>query len=190
MKELDLARLRSNLLSDDLEVKITAVDQACQLVQEIISAVMQMFEEGPERFLIAERLPRLGPTIIEPLETMVIESKESEVQVLAALVLLQLGSKTGVGKLLEAVEVGNTYELLIVRLLAANKVNELIDKIIDRLRKTETSKIDLIVGFLSALLTLKAKVPADLMQRFAQPSMPWQIRTVTEEISLSSATTS
>ena len=183
MKQHDFAQLRSNLLSEDLERRIPALDQACELVQEIVKIGVQMLEKGPARFLVAERLHGLGRTIIEPLQSLLIRSKESEVQILAALVLLQLGSEVGIPVLLQALDTDREYVLLIARHLAANKVDESIDKIVFRLRSAQDSEIDLIVGLLSALRTLEAKVPEDLLRRFEQSSMAWQVRTVVEEIS-------
>ena len=187
MKQLDFVELRSNLLSEDLERKIPALDAACELVQEVVKIGVQILEKGPERFLVAERLHRLGPTIIEPLQSLLIRSNESEVQILASLVLLQLGSEVGVSTLLQALEIDRRYVLLIARHLAANKIHDSIDRIVFRLRGADDSEIDLIVGLLTALGTLEAKVPEDLLERFEQSSMPWQVRRVVEKISRQSS---
>jgi len=145
------------------------------MVQEIVAI--------PQRFLIAERLHRLGPTVIEPLQSLLVKSDNSEVKILSSLVLLQLGSRAGLEELLKAVVVDRTYALLIARHLATNKVYESVDRITNRLRSTDNSQIDLIVGLLTALVELRGEVPEDLMSRFQQPSTPWQVRTLIDQIS-------
>lgn len=187
MKQTSLEALRANLLSENLEEQIPALDQACKLVEDIITIAVQMLEKGPERYLVAERLPRLGPTVVEPLQSLLLRSSNSEVKVLASLVLLRLGSEIGMDVLMHALSVDRNYPVLIAEHLAARKVCESADRMISRLRTAEPDEIDLIVGFLRALAELRAEIPADLMSRFTQPSMPWQVRRVSEEISKQSS---
>ena len=182
MKLIDLEELRSTLLSDDLEKQIPALDQACTLVQEIITITIQMLENGRQRFLVAERLHRLGPSAIEPLQSLLVRSNESEVKILVSLVLLQLGSKVGVDELLQALVIDRDYVVLIARHLAKSQIYESVDRIISRLRIADSTEIDLIVGLLDALVELRVEVPGDLLNHFAQPSMPWQIRRTAAEI--------
>jgi len=182
VKQISMEELKANLLSDNLEVQIPALDQAWQAVQDLVAIAVQMLENGPERFLVAERLHKFGPTIVEPLQSLLMRSNNEEVKVLASLALLQLGSLTGLDVLLRALTIDRNYPVLIAQHLAAKKVYESADRIILRLRTAENSEIDLIVGLLTALAELEAQMPSDLISRFEQPSMPWQVRRVTEEI--------
>ena len=91
----------------------------------------------------------------------------------------------GMNILLDALTVDSNYAVLIADHLAAKKVRESADRMILRLRSSKAEEIDLIVGFLRALAELRVEIPNDLIKRFREPSMPWQIRRTIEEISSS-----
>ena len=177
MNGIEVNRLISDLISGQLDTQIPALEQVCELVNHLVKVAVDVLETGPERFLIAERLHRLGATAVDPLQVLVMKTDNAEVRILASMVLLQLGSRAGMHWLLQAIIEDQHYACLIVRHLAENRIYEAVDRIIARLKTSASDDVDLIVTFLTALETLKVDVPPDLIDRFEQPSMPWQVRT-------------
>lgn len=180
MDRTDVTSLVADLSSDDIEVQIPALDILCDLVGQIVEASVGALRRSPTRFLVAERLPRLGSAAVVPLERLLKESPDEETRTLASLVLLRLGSRAGVPRLLEAVTDSSEYSGLAANLLAESKVGEVTDRIVTKLRSSDPADIDLIVSLLNALKACRTDLPPDLLQKFSNPSLPWQIRTMVE----------
>jgi hypothetical protein len=189
MGGIEVDRMISDLTSGELDLQIPALEQVCQVVDHLVKSAVHTLETGPERFLIAERLHRLGPTAVGPLESLLMNTENAEVRILGSLVLLQLGSRAGIHWLLKAVLEDHNYASLVVGHLAKNRVHEAVDGIIARLRGSDAADVDLIVSFLTALETLKVDVPSDLIDRFEKPSMPWQVRKVVDDYKANKAGT-
>jgi len=187
--EHDLARLAGFLIASDTEMQAQAIDEAIQVNSLLADAAVYALEKGPNRYFVAERLHNFGSILVEPLQVLLEESAHAEVRILAALVLLRLGSKAGVPVLLEAVltEPVDGYASLVVERLAANGVDEASGAIITRLRKFDPSKVELgksfesnpskdfVVSLLSAMQTFGIALPPDLQRQFAAQEMPVEI---------------
>jgi hypothetical protein len=180
MNGIEVDRMISDMTSGQPDRQIPALDQACHLVNHLVQIAVDALEAGPERFLVAERLHWLGPTAVGPLEVLLMRTDNSEVRILASLVLLQLGSRVGIHWLLQGVLEDHNYAGLVVGHLAKNGIYEAVDRIVARLRVSDAADLDLIVASLDALETLKADLPSDLLTKFTAPSMPWQVRTAAE----------
>jgi hypothetical protein len=178
MDRTDVVSLMADLSSNEVEIQIPALDKLCELVGEIVESSVVALRHGPERFLVAERLPRLGSVAVGPLERLLKETQDEETQILASLVLLRLRSRTGVPRLLEAVMDSHEYSGLAANLLAESKVIEVADRIVMKLRSADPTDIDLIVSLLNALKVCEVALPSDLRQKFSNPSLAWQIRTM------------
>src|SRR6266496_609610 len=182
MNTIDVDTIVRDLSSVQLDRQIPALEQLCEVVNYLVEVAVDRLEAGPERFLVAERLHKLGGTAVGPLELLLMKTDNGEVKILASLVLLQLGSRVGTHWLLQGVLEDHTYACLIVRHLAKSRIYEAVDRIIARLRVSDATDLDLIVGFLDALERLNVDVPSDLLAKFTAPSMPWQVRAAIEDL--------
>lgn len=188
----DLTRLGATLTAPNVEKQAKAIDDAIRVNHLLALSSVCALRDSQDRFFVAERLPRFGSVVIEPLEALLQEPAEREAKVLASLVLLGLGSRAGVPILLEALQTEpiNRYASLVARTLAANGIGEAGDAIIARLRGSDLSAAalgksfasnaskDLIVSLLSALKTLAIALPTDLQQRLEAPDLPTEIRSL------------
>lgn len=91
-------------------------------------------------------------------------------------------SVLGIHWLLQAVIEDHNYASLVIRHLAKSGIHEAAERIIARLRISDAADPDLIVASLDALETLKVDVPSDLIDKFEEGSMPWQVRKVVENL--------
>ncbi len=166
--------------------------EAIRVNSLLADAAVYALQTGQDRYFVAERLPSFGSVIVEPLQALLNESPDDEVQVLAALVLLRLGSKAGIPILLNAVltEPADRYASLVVERLAANRVSEASEAIMTRLRRFSPADVDLgksfesnpnkdfVVTALHALQELAVALPEDLAGQFTVPSIPIEITSV------------
>lgn len=186
----DLAQLGAFLSETDIKKQTQAIDDAVRLNRLLALSSVCALRDGQDRFFVAERLPRFGSVVVEPLETLLQEPAEAEAKILASLVLLGLGSKAGVPTLLEALktEPAERYAALIARALAANGIGETGEVIIGRLRNADLTVAalgksfasnaakDTAVSLLADLRTLAVALPPDLRQRLEAPDLPVEIR--------------
>ena len=124
---------------------------------------------------------RFDSIVIPYLEQLIDRSKNSEVKILAALVLLQQNSKAGISVLLNAIEGDLEYAALAAQHLATAGIKDAIEPICERLRNSKLEEIDLIVSLLDSLKKLDAQLPQDLLQRFNTNDTPWQIKTICQD---------
>lgn len=189
----DLTRLAGFLTASDTKIQVQAIDEAIQINSLLADAAVYALQNGPDRYFVAERLHNFGSILIEPLQALLNESTDDEVKILAALVLLRLGSKAGVPILLGAIltEPVDRYASLIAERLAANGVSGADEAVIARLRQLGPSKVDLgksfesnpskdfVVTALHALHTLNVSLPPDVRAQFTMPSLPLEITSIT-----------
>ena len=185
----DLAQLAVFLNASDVKTQSEAIEEAVQVNLLLADAAVYALQTGQDRYFVSERLHSFGSVIVEPLQALLTESPESEVQILAALVLLRLGSKAGLPILIDAIltEPADRYASLVVGRLAANGIREAADSMTTRLRQLSPDAIDLgksfesnpnkdfVVSLLSAMQTLGTTLPPDLQQQFTAQEMPVEI---------------
>jgi hypothetical protein len=153
------------------------LDEALEIVNVLARKAVDAFKRGPERLFVAERLYRFGSVVMTPLEKLLETSEDSELRILASMVLLQLGSTVGVPWLLNAIVNDDEYACMAAMRLAEAGIVDAGDGIVARLRSCEL-EMDGVVGLLFALEKLGHEIPLDLRKRFAAPDVPWHIRTM------------
>ncbi len=172
MKDLD---------STEIAKQIPAVEESVTIVDGLAIKAVEALQNSSNPFLVAERLNRFGSIIVPHLEKLLQESNNSEVNILASLVLLQLNSQVGIPFLLAAIKNDEEYAMLAAQHLAKAGIKDAIDPICDRLKNSKLEEIDLIVSLLDALSKLNDKLSKDLLQSFISADSPWQIKTIFKE---------
>lgn len=185
MSKVNLNSLIEDLDSQQIEQQISAIEETVNIIETLAKRAVAALENSPNRFLVAERLNRFGSIIVPHLEQLLDKSKNSEVKILASLVLLQQNSQAGISILLNAIESDREYAVLAAQNLATAEIKDAIEPICDRLRNSNLAEIDLIVSLLDSLNKLNAKLPQDLYQSLSTDNVPWQIETKLKEQYLS-----
>ena len=126
MSQFDVDSLLKDLECLEVEKQVLAVEQAGEIINFLAVKTVDAFRRSPQRFLIAERLYRLGSVVVPHLEKLLKESDNAETSILAAVILLRFGSKVGVSCLLEAVAKDEEYPSLAASSLAAAGIKEAI----------------------------------------------------------------
>lgn len=178
MTPSNLNSVLEDLGTTQIEKQVPALEQAVEIVDSIAIQAVAALRKSPNRFLVAERLKRLGSVVVPHLEKLFQESDNSETQILAALVLLQFNSRVGIPCLLDAVTQDKEYAGLVAEHLAKLGIKEAIEPILNRLRTCHLKEVDLVVNLLDALAKLGGILPSDLQQRLSAADVPWQIRTM------------
>ncbi len=104
MKDLD---------STEIAKQIPAVEESVTIVDGLAIKAVEALQNSSNPFLVAERLNRFGSIIVPHLEKLLQESNNSEVNILASLVLLQLNSQVGIPFLLAAIKNDEEYAIYI-----------------------------------------------------------------------------
>ncbi|MDY6802807.1 MAG: hypothetical protein SXA11_03240 [Cyanobacteriota bacterium] len=180
MKKLDIYQTLEYLESEELETQVIALEAAAEIVNLFALKTVETFSKAAHKFPLAERLYRFGSIIVPHLEQLLDRTEDSETKILAAVVLLRLGSSRGIDVLLNAISRDEQYPCLAASSLAAAGVKKAINPIGDRLRSATFEEIDLIVGLLTALEELNGEIPADIYRRFTVADAPWQIKFMLE----------
>jgi len=167
----ELEWLKSANAAEQIPALEAVVELTSYAVQQAVNAL-----EGPHPFLVAERLHRFGTVAIPPLEIMLRNTADPETRILAALVLLQLGSRLGVPCLLEGIHTSPNYACLSAKHLAQSGIAEAADVAIQRLRVCRLDEIDLILCLIDCLKTLNREIPADIRDRLTGADVPRLLR--------------
>ena len=170
----------TDLSSNQVEKQIAALDKAGEIVDVLVRKAVDALKCGPDRLFVAERLYRFGSVVIPPLGDLLEPSDDSEVHILASMVLLQLGSKVGIPWLLDAIVKDDEYACMAAHRLAEAGIADAGSRIVARLRSPELD-LDQIVSLLSALEHLDHEIPKDLQRQFTAPDVPWQVRTIASQ---------
>lgn len=170
--------ISQKLLSAHLEEQAQAFDEISSKLEEWSALAIQLLIHSPDRFLIAERLARLGPVCIAPLKEVLRTELEREVLVLASLVLFQLGDLTGVPILLEVLRQNELGSCLAAGMLAARNRQEAGPALLEGLQKLEVKRFDEIVAYVQALRTLQIHLPEEVIFKLTQPDVAWQVRSL------------
>jgi len=181
MDNLNLDRVLARLESDAPEEQAAALDEATAILKEFGRRLVDRYVRCNDRYIIAERLFRFGPFVIEPLKEVLSHAEDIELRGLSATVLLYLGDRTGVPMLIEIIASDETFSTLCLAagLLAKAQIAEAGDSIIKRLRSlTFTNKLHIreIQCLLVALEKLGRTLPIDLVERFQGSEAPWEIQ--------------
>lgn len=167
--------LRSKLALGDAEVQTKAIEALVESVDEGVGLAVEALERGPNSFLIAERIGKLGSAYKDRLERVVRENKSSEPRVLAALLLVQKDQKSGEDELLRAIREDDDYAGLAAMTLARHQIRSVVPVITERLRTINLMDTDRVVALLTALEVLQVKAPEELVDRATREKAAWQV---------------
>ena len=187
MSRFNLDSVIEDLDTTQIERQIPALEQSVEIVNSIAVKAVDALVKGPNRFLVAERLSRLGSIVIPHLEELIKESDELETKILAAIVLLQFDSMLGVPCLLDAIAHDQDYAGLAAEHLAKKGIKEAIEPIIDRLyavalhSESLHKEVDLTVNLINALRKLDGDMPSKFCQHLTSPKTPWQIHKLLQQ---------
>ncbi len=187
MSKFTLDSVIQDLDTTQIEKQIPALEKSVEIINSLAVKAVDALIRGPNRFLVAERLSRLGSVIIPHLEELVRKSDESETKILAAVVLLQFDSMIGVTCLLDAIALDEDYAGLAAEHLAKKGIKEAIKPIIHRLyamvlrTQSLNQDVDLVVQLINALEKLGGDMPSKLCEHLTAPNTPWQIRTLVQQ---------
>ncbi len=166
------------LKSRDIEVQIHAIRNIAKFLKTAVDKAVAALKSSDNPVFIAESLFLFGSIALVPLETTFLELPSGDLKVIVAALLVQLGSKTGIGTLFEAIREGNEHQHLAVSSLAKANVREACPVIIEWLdcvqRDVYTKDVNapFIHTFLIALETLQCPLPSHLKLRFTAPGVP------------------
>lgn len=185
-RDLEIDYLMRGLVSANPEEQISALDKASEIVNDIARTAVQGLHASSMPLFVAERLLKLGSPVVEPLEDLLPQVQTPAERIIVSLLLLQLGSTSGVSCLLDAIENNDEYAPLVSNKLAAAHVSQAAERIISRLSKddldtytlSDAGKTDFVVSLLSALKTIGVELPAHLQSRFSSDDAPWQVRAI------------
>jgi hypothetical protein len=113
----------ARLKGEDTRERVEAVEEMAAAARVMAERVVSAFARGGAgQHLIAERLGRFGSLVVEPLRDVLAETSDRDTRILAAVSLLYLGERAGVGELLAALNEGDRWAPAAVRALGDNGV--------------------------------------------------------------------
>ena len=177
-----LQEINVGIESNDIEILVKSVEKAALQVKSLVDAVLHAFEASSDRYFIAERLYMFGPCIIEPLRKVYHNTTNQEAKVLAAIVLMRLGSDIESDALLHEVSEGTGgLVCLAAKKLAEIKNNQLKYVIVKRLRTCDISQSDIISCLLWVLIEdLREQLPDDIVHRINTDKAPIDLKLTIE----------
>jgi hypothetical protein len=178
MKSDFLDKLVSGFVDEDLEVQMASIDCAFEAINYLVNKMADALRDSPNRYFIAERIGNLGSTAISPIQNIFEETQDPEIKTLSSLVLIQLGVLVGIPYLLNMILQGSEHTPLIVATLAKYKITQAADSIESCLYVCDIHKIDMTISLIKALEKLGRPLSNDLLRRFAQEDVPWEIKMV------------
>lgn len=173
MFEINLNKLMSDLVSENFEIQVEALEQVSDILSVLAEQCVKALAVSDNPYLIAERLAYLGTRIVPPLEKFVGEGEgvENEKRVLGSIVLLRLGSKKGLNYVIEELKKSGKNQYLATRTLVQARVPEAAELIIERLRRftlmelTDNKESIFVSNLLSYLRELCVPLPVDLINK-------------------------
>lgn len=145
------------------------------------ACVRELLVDDGGRFLVAERLVRLGSVIIPAVRELLDDpGSPSEVRTLAALVGVDVGdAELSVLVLLEELEHRGSYAPLAARVLALRGRTSAVSAIQEALRRTPVADFDDVVNYLEALHDLGGLLSPEERQRLEGGG--WQVTSAIAE---------
>lgn len=120
----------ARLEGEDTRERVEAIEEMAAAARDMAERVVSAFARGgADQHLIAERLGSFGSLVVEPLRDVLVESSDRDTRILAAVTLLYLGERAGVGELLAALIEGDRWAPAAVRALGDNGVLDATERI-------------------------------------------------------------
>ena len=200
MNNHNLSSCLLELQSSDSDRQVRALDWYFRLPaatiskterQAVLLAGVKALEISDNPYPIAERLLRFREEAVPCLSELLTRNTSAEVNTLAALILVNNGSRLGVPALVAEVECGGEFISLASHALANAGFTEHVSAIIDWLRRWPmppdrefpTGDDDLALSLLDVLNRLQMPLPEDIRQKFSEPGVPAFFRTAIERSS-------
>lgn len=160
----------------ELEARIESVGADAR------ACVRELLVDDGGRYLVAERLVRLGSVIIPAVRELLDDPGTStEVRTLAALVGVDVGDAgQSVVVLLEELEQCGSYAPLAARVLAQRGRTSAVAAIQEALRRTPVADVDDVVNYLEALALLGGHLSPEERRRL-QEGDRWQVTSAIAE---------
>jgi hypothetical protein len=151
--------------SDLLETQLSACDEARRSILEFVHEAAELLFRSSSRYVIAEKLLAIGPAVIPELNNRLKIEGNPEAKIHSALILLKLGSQTGLSQLVEALRIGIGPTGMITEALATAGAKSAIGAITDALMRWPVDKDPYTaVTMIYALRKLDASVPDEVLR--------------------------
>jgi len=160
--KIDEAKHILELKNSSLEQRIEALDALnVQLDELILLAVSSLrFRQG--RYFVAERIFKLGSTVINPLEELFEQTDDRDLKTVIALLLIKLGSTNRKHWLIDALISTKEDVCLIANALANAGIKEAANTLIKKFHVTKITEIDTLLCLCNALETLGEDMPTEV----------------------------
>jgi hypothetical protein len=163
----------------DLPGRIEALERAIgDALDGIANCVEGLRTDDGGRYLVMERLPRLGSAAVPALRKLAATDPDREVQAMAALVALELNDLSLAERVVAEIEAGRPLAPLAARKAAQRQVNGTEAAVLAALSQTNPDEVDELVAYLDALGILGAALP--VAQRDRLQRGPWQVTSAIE----------
>jgi len=157
--------------------------------QAVLTVAVNALEKSTNPYPIAERLLRFREEAVPPVADLLARNPSQEVKTLAALILINNGSRLGVPALVEEVDRGGDYLVTASLALANAGVIDHASTIIERLRRCSvpplrefpTAEDDVVLALITVLRKLRVPLPEDIRRKFCDPQAPWFFRSAVEQ---------
>lgn len=168
---------QEQMSSGDLERQDLSFRQTKAALDQAGKIAVEAFRVTQAPFVIAERLHWLGSSVVEPLRS-VLKSGSEEHRVLAAIVMLQVGSFEGSEWLIKEIQHGTRYPGLAAQFATARFLPHSVEAVLGRLSIEPMNSIDVIVALTVALEKAGVELPESIRVRFLSSDAPWQVRSL------------
>ena len=178
-EKVSLHKLMEELQSNSPDILIPALDQSVSVVREFSGRILKAVEDPDLGLFVAERFYQLIATTIEEVEKFFASTTDAEAKVQAGVMLLLLGSKSGVPCLLDALAGDYPEFPWLAHKLANAGIEEAKEAIITRLWRTDhPAQIE---SLLVALKKLGGELPPDLESNYLAADAPVEVREFVQE---------
>ncbi|HYN74635.1 MAG TPA: hypothetical protein VEV13_00390 [Candidatus Limnocylindria bacterium] len=157
---------------DDVLVRVrTCVEQLSRVTSDDL------------RFLIAERLPALGSSVIPALQQILDDSRsEPSLRYLAAWVSIEVGDRgDGISVLCAEVEADTKWSLPAAGVLARHRIREGAGSVQVALARIDPRNTVDVMGYATALRDLGGQLPEAVRQRILEESPSWVAKAIEED---------
>lgn len=175
--KVDISDVRKCLLSGELDVQVAALKEAQKLIDEISELAVSGLLHADNPLIYADRLFALGPSTVPHLEALYGSSEHGYLRTCVAMLLLSLGSRSGVEDVLEALNLEDQNQFLAANKLASAGIKSAIGPIENLLRTyvftkpLDDSLAPKIGSFINALKILGAEIPTDIREHLDRPGV-------------------
>jgi hypothetical protein len=162
-------RLLAAFQSADVEVRLSAVEQAAQAPTRYAKDVVDLIPRYPdEAYFILERIGRFGESAIPHLEALENSTEDADIRLVAVLCLAHFRRRVANTVLLDAIRCRSKYQFLACRALAWLGDSAVLPILLEELRVTSAAiDEDMATSLESAISDLGGTIPPSERERLA-----------------------